>query len=1188
MADTYISLIKATKWVDLSDEHKQLRTSLENDIATTCCGKGYNQPIMLQGAFGIGKTTTLNYLFHYAWEVLKVPTFHILLSDLVEVVKKAALEQGVEKIQNELLAKIIKNVLDDQINKLKTEDWSTLTNLWFPDFTSMDEDVPLSLDDYLVDFAPVQIDADIDETTKNAFDKGFTKDVILDAINSSNKPLLLIDEFESRFTDLKNVVTSSGGGILRALFDQVVSSKPFYLIIGNGPGSAYEISKEQGTEDSTDNEAAGNRRLKPKQIPFPTIKLLQQKFMHNEPKGYVNFIWWVSRCRPGQIQRLHDSLNYDNCSQLDFSDFITKPIFSEPIDGTGNDAVKYLKTEYFNEIDSRLWKHMGEWLLNFEPCTYKINRDDREALMSCPDTFFVSEDLVEADKILVALQKDLSCYLKEKQDLGFYPRVDYLKNIHKYFTYVLSACSDKDGNVIFKTPNKRFEESFANAFAIPLFEIVYDLISQYEDDNDTGFKQTKDFVLDCIKWTEKAIENRDLNLKYNETFRLYEDSYCNLRPDSEVHIQFSLNAVRNMIEQPVGDPRLKYKDIALENLLNEIPMAKAGVVFAQKNNCRILFIPQFEEDRMSSYIVRVKQYVISNMPNLLHRGKDTMKIVFLGNYDDIDGLRKELLRDANDELSPIGKMSKLSIDTFDSYNFNFGSRTCDFIDSVVKITIIGAYKDEFTSLLSDGSYNIEDSIHKIGTSAWSTRKEDRRTIEHYSKLVLEGDNSTIDTIEKDAKSSFLNSMEQLICPIDRYNDYSNFELSTLFDETTQTYEPLSKFVCLLYIIEHAGKETISSSLLDFLRIVGQRSSRLYFEAKTEESSVHESYHLDEIYKILNDTERTSRLLKNVDIDSDFYKSLSAFTSMLVDESLRANLTHSFISFIRNDIANHWISEYNSVMSSYSSSEGDILMRLTYAIASAKLVDYEKLRKETAERLDSISQHIQEKRTQIIESLSDIKDYLFPIGTRRVGDPLAGYLQIIQSVLNLCRLIKKELVEDGTSLSTYLLLETISWRIENMKTSINTLCSQVVDLSKRLTQKREAIRTKFQVPIDDMLKDKLVSLLVNESDPIGNIKPPFDNDILWRKYAWKIGSLDKIKYILFDMNPSPKDAVGYFKFEDIESIKKSIESIYSEMVNNAFMPIQNLCSEKCDEIDSYQKMLTYVSNLINNVQDDTDR
>lgn len=1187
MADTYISLIKATKWVDLSDEHKQLRASLENDIATTCCGKEYNQPIMLQGAFGIGKTTTLNYLFHYAWEVLKVPTFHILLSDLVEVVKNAAVEQGVEKIQNELLVKIIKNVLDGQINKLKTEDWSKLTNLWFPDFTSMDEDTPLSLDDYLLDFAPVKIDADIDEDTKKAFSKGFTKEVILEAINSSNKPLLLIDEFESRFTDLKNVLTSSGGGILRALFDQVVSSKPFYLIIGNGPGSAYEISKEQGNEDSTDNETAGNRRLKPRQIPFPTIKLLQQKFMHDEPKGYVNFVWWVSRCRPGQIQRLHDSLDYVNCSKLDFSDFITKPIFSEPIDGTGNDAVKYLKTEYFNKIDSRLWKHMGEWLLNFGPCTYKITRDDREALMSCPDTFFVSEDLVEADKILVALQKDLSRYLKEKQDSGFYPRVDYLKNIHKYFSYVLSACSDEDGNVIFKTPNKRFEESFANAFAIPLFEIVYDLISQYEDDNDTGFKQTKDFVLDCIKWTEKAIDNRDLNLKFDETFRLYEDCYCNLRPDSEVHIQFSLNAVRNMIEQPVGDPRLKYKDIALENLLSEIPMSKAGIVLAHKNNCKILFVPQFEEDRMSSYIVRVKQYVVSNMPNLLHRGKDTMKIVFLGNYDGIEDLRKELLTEANEELSPIGIMNKLSIDTFDSYNFNFGSRTCDFIDSIVKITIIDSYKTELSNMSSDNSYDIESSIHEIGASKW-IRKEDRRTIEHYSKLVLEGDNSTVSTIEKDAKNRFMSSMEQLICPVDRYNDYSNFDLSTLFDENTQTYEPLSKFVCLLYIIEHAGNESVSPSLLEFLRIVGLRSSKLYFEPRTEDSAVHQSYHLDEILKILNDKERTCSLLKNVDVSSDFYNRISAFTTMLVDENLNSKLPHSFIKFIREDISNHWISEYNSVMSNYSSSEGDILIRMAYAIAVSKLVNYEQLRKETEERLSLASQYIQEKRTQIIDSLSDFKEDLFPVGTRRSGDPLAGYMQIIQSVLNLCRLIKKELVEDGASLSTYLLLETVSWRIENMKTSINTLCSQVVDLSNRLTQKRENIRAKYQVPIDDMLKDKLVSLLVNESEPIGNIKPPFDKDILWRKYAWKIGALDKIKYILFDMNPSPKDTAGYFKLEDIESIKKSIESIYSEMVNDCFIPIQDLCSEKCNEIDSYQKMLNYVSNLINNVQDDSDR
>ena len=149
MAETYISQIKSTEWVDLSNEHKRIRTTLEHVIENTCCSNGYSQPIMLQGAFGIGKTATLNYLFHYAWEVLKVPTFHLLLSDLVDIIKEVAKQQGVDQIQNEDLGLIIKNTIDNQIQKLKNEDWSNLTNVMFPEFTSMDIEHPLVLETYL-------------------------------------------------------------------------------------------------------------------------------------------------------------------------------------------------------------------------------------------------------------------------------------------------------------------------------------------------------------------------------------------------------------------------------------------------------------------------------------------------------------------------------------------------------------------------------------------------------------------------------------------------------------------------------------------------------------------------------------------------------------------------------------------------------------------------------------------------------------------------------------------------------------------------------------------------------------------------------------------------------------------------------------------------------------------------------
>lgn len=46
MAGTYIPLIKRTKWVDLSNEHKKLRETVESDLKEGC-NKGNIQPIML-------------------------------------------------------------------------------------------------------------------------------------------------------------------------------------------------------------------------------------------------------------------------------------------------------------------------------------------------------------------------------------------------------------------------------------------------------------------------------------------------------------------------------------------------------------------------------------------------------------------------------------------------------------------------------------------------------------------------------------------------------------------------------------------------------------------------------------------------------------------------------------------------------------------------------------------------------------------------------------------------------------------------------------------------------------------------------------------------------------------------------------------------------------------------------------
>ena len=214
MNETYIPLIKKTRWVDLSNEHRRLREIVESDLKSGCCENGNIQPIMLQGAFGIGKSTTLYYLFHYGWEVLNTPTFYMPLAKIVDLVKAEAQKCSSGKVENNDLSTIISNLLSSQLTALKETSWDELTDVDFPEFKGRDESHKLTLSEYLRDFQPVVLETE--NTTDSEIGKlTFSEQIIREALSSGNIPLLLIDEFESKFYELKRFVESSGGGILR-------------------------------------------------------------------------------------------------------------------------------------------------------------------------------------------------------------------------------------------------------------------------------------------------------------------------------------------------------------------------------------------------------------------------------------------------------------------------------------------------------------------------------------------------------------------------------------------------------------------------------------------------------------------------------------------------------------------------------------------------------------------------------------------------------------------------------------------------------------------------------------------------------------------------------------------------------------------------------------------------------------
>ena len=54
-----VSIVQNIEWIDLSTGHKKLRTDVEDAIKASCVEKQAVSPIMIKGAFGIGKTAGL-------------------------------------------------------------------------------------------------------------------------------------------------------------------------------------------------------------------------------------------------------------------------------------------------------------------------------------------------------------------------------------------------------------------------------------------------------------------------------------------------------------------------------------------------------------------------------------------------------------------------------------------------------------------------------------------------------------------------------------------------------------------------------------------------------------------------------------------------------------------------------------------------------------------------------------------------------------------------------------------------------------------------------------------------------------------------------------------------------------------------------------------------------------------------
>ncbi len=1167
----YIPLIKKTIWVDLSDEHKLLRETLEQDTRSACCEKGNEQPIMLQGAFGIGKTTTLCYLFHYGWEILKTPTFYMPLARIVDAVAREANTRPSGKIQNDEINDIVSEMIQGQLQLLDSDNLSDITNLYFPEFKK-----GLTLKEYLKDFSPLNLNNNTQENTYKDFEKGFNEDVIRETMSTGNVPLILVDEFESKFYELKRYVESSGGGILRELFDQIVLEKDFYMVIGNGPASGYEVAKEfDDNQTGTDSETAANRRLKTKQIPFPTVDLLKENFLQGSPNGYVNFIWWLSRCRPGHIQRLKDYVRYETFEKYPFAEFISKPIFDEPIDNSG-EPVKYLKSSYLSELNSYLHPMMKKLLLEMEPHLVEINDSNKRPLKDCYANFYSAEEdeLIDVENQLVAaLSTDINGHLKKLQEEGKYVNVNYLKVLNRYFFYILSACANAEGKMAFFMLGDADKKgtALAKTFIIPLLELTYDFISQYEDDLDIGVKETKDYILHCISWVNNALEdgNNDIENMFDETMSIYDS--CRVKPNTSLYLQLSLLTIREIIEQPIGSPKLNYKDASLNHKLK--CMGKGPVLFstAQLGYVKIYFIPDLEDDQLTLYLASLKTALYNQFDNLRKEAQSIIKVVCLRDNEKIQDLWNELSVDWNGEVLPIVRLKKFTFSPIGDYLTNYEAQITDFMDSIAKITLVGHTEQE----LFDG--DVTSVIDTIKVDTWTRKKEDRRTIEHFSKMVLEGDNGLFNVIKKTALDDFERTLESIICQKEDYEDKLEWDFDSIYDDNLDVVEAREKFIAQLYLLENAGKtDTIDDLFIDILKEVGDNAS----QNKMGNTFFHPCNYLlkyDQLYRMLNNKKATDCILQDCDMSSDFLSRLYNFTHMMTSDESPFDNTSEIVNYISGPLDEHWVSNYNELMA-YNFKRGDTLLKLLHLHDLAKDYITPNRKELLINSLDNLGINMQSIRGNISSITNELRDNLYPRGgmNKEESLPFKNYLNSLSKVASLLSKLKKLLQEKEIGVASYLIIVSIKERICHIISSAEKVSSQIRRINYEIVSKRDWIRKNYQSAIDIIYQDPIVARLIMVEEEQDSSQR-YDNDAFWMRYVSKLRNDNTMKKLLdADLHPTKENILKKEDMSEFLSYTNILKDNSIEWMNKKL----ELCQNARNRMHNYYSLKNHIEKLLN--------
>lgn len=1125
-----VSSIRNTEWIDLSPGHMALRKSIEEHINNACVLKNDTSPIMVKGAFGIGKTATLHYMFHYAWTKLGVPAFFMNLEDVIAEIKEYLLANDLEKLPNKDVSKVMGSILSSQIEILKNSQPEEIngTDIYFPSF---DQD---NLTLYLSKFKSARL-----HTTNNGGFKDedypcFDLNFINSAINRGHRYLLLIDEFEAKYQELKGLIESSGGGMLRHFFDDIfsTSSTNYYCIIGNGPASGYELN--QDLREKSDTNAAEQRRLFVKQIQMPTVATLAKSFLKDFPKEYINFIWWLSRSRPGQIKKLKYNLqSLEDLKEHSYDAFIRENIvFKEPIDDTGEANVVFLKSEIFNDYESSLQFQIKESLICLGPRKVSIeDESNKNVFLDGKELFTVSKELISYEKLKDAIKKDLK---KEEA----YTSVDSEKISH-YLDLVLESISNQEKKLCFGYLDKsNTDKALVDTFLNPLWSILYDMITIYEDENDMSVKKILDFLLTQNKIVDDY-ENIDRTFK-----NVYDLFDINQQREDAVYIQLNLKTIREAIEQPIGTPRLPYKSESLETKILEVDSIDNIFIWNKNEQEEIIVIPNYvNDDLLELYLENLKTYFQDNWSerkNYFGNGELISNVVYIEKNDQISAFKDWLCYSEDKEELPF-KLKRLDVRHIDTFQIHNCQRISDFISSLTKIATVGLFNDDIDAKTIINSSAFENTnivsiakiIDLILNTSWTESKQIRRTIEYYKDLLLVGDNSVLNQISIEAKKSYDSEIEKYVSDIKQVKDYSySIKLSDKDHLETVYSSPSRRFISYSF----AQNSKLDEKLVEIL--INIQEFKLYPNDDKEELSLI-SYNsflkkyqkdLGRFIEHFHQTDKiTKGIIKYLNLISEYsnVKKVKEINDLLSEENL---LHKSYLDYIG--------------VSSYKNYFFDGLF---LNILSGNIEDTEEYKTTVLSELETKKNELRELSTELLDVAENLKDLT---GKKEdfieVNDIDNFYTKII---IPYTIYIKENSSISGLIIGNYL-TTTIARQIKTIKEFI----SDAKNLENSLHVYKNKIQAKQNVINDLYNRDSLNAKLFKEKYST----PRNDNYLYSRLFVEsfkKLGGGDSFDRIFLKQYRPTEDF--WIKKDDIKVFQSTLKSSFENNLPTMDEIIDNL-------------------------------